>query len=79
MPSKVYKERRLYFFTFDSCGNKNRQSFHRRKIRAGVCRSCKRGQMIDPNQGILFPSSQEQAAKAGTIPPTPRERIKVSP
>lgn len=51
---RIYKERRLYFFNCDSCGNKNRQSFHRKKVVAKVCRKCRRHQ-VDPNQPALFP------------------------
>ena len=54
MTKKIYKERRLYFFKCSECGRENRQSFHRKKTKVGICRKCKRN-VVDPNQGELFP------------------------
>ena len=50
---RLYKERRLYFFRCTECGKENRQTFHRRKTKLGICRKCKRLK-VNPNQGKLF-------------------------
>jgi uncharacterized OB-fold protein len=56
---RIFKERRLYFFTCEQCGKVNRHSFKRRKAQGGVCKKCKR-QVVDPNQQALFPQPLNQ-------------------
>jgi hypothetical protein len=49
---KIKKERRVYFFRCDKC-DKDRQTYRRRKARAGICRGCRKIQ-ISENQMSLF-------------------------
>lgn len=51
---KKYKERRLYYFTCAGCGHRA-NTFKRRRVKAELCRKCRKGPKVDPNQGALFP------------------------
>jgi len=49
--SRLYKERRLYFFLCAKCGHRA-QSFKRRRARGELCRLCRRP--TNENQQSLF-------------------------
>lgn len=53
------KERRVYFFTCEQCGKGDRQTFKRSKAKNKLCRSCRKGPQIDPNQQALFPAPEK--------------------
>ncbi len=50
---RIFKERRLYYYTCEQCGKQNRHSFKRKKAKVRVCKKCK-GNVVDPNQLTLF-------------------------
>lgn len=54
---KIYKERRLYYFTCNVCGSKTRNTFKRSKAKKGICKKCRRHEEINKNQLTLFPIS----------------------
>lgn len=52
---KIYKERRLYYFTCNTCGNQTRHTFKRSKAKSGICKKCRKQEVINKNQLTLFP------------------------
>lgn len=51
---KIYKERRLYFFKCEKCGNPRAQSFHRRRVKGALCRNCRGGRNRIPENQMSF-------------------------
>lgn len=59
------KERRIFFFECVKCGAKRRCSFKKHRAELQVCRKCRRGTDINPNQTTLFGDQ--------TLPPEPMQ------
>lgn len=51
---KDIKERRIFFFECVKCGAKRRCSFKKHRAELQLCRNCRRGTDINPNQTSLF-------------------------
>ena len=55
---KIFKERRLYYFTCEQCGKVNRHSFKRKKAKLKVCKKCRRQEEVNKNQLTLFSNAK---------------------
>lgn len=55
---KIYKERRLYYYTCEGCGKQNRHSFKKKKAKLKVCKKCRKLE-VNKNQLALFPKPNE--------------------
>lgn len=59
-PKTERHERRLWVFTCITCAKHRRQTFFRRICELGICRRCRTGQVVNPNQGALFAPEKQQ-------------------
>lgn len=51
MSIRIYKERRVYFFTCTECEMPNCQSYKRSRAKRELCRNCRRTEeRVDENQ-----------------------------
>lgn len=53
MTSKAYRERHIYQFTCSGCSKQRRTSFKRSRAKRKLCRKCRLGHYVNPNQLAL--------------------------
>lgn len=66
MKKRIYKERRIYFFTCSNCGF-TRQSYKRAKANKAICRNCKFGKTVNKDQVPMFGVDLAKGVSVGFV------------
>lgn len=61
--NREWKERHIYFFKCSGCGRDRAVSFKRKRAKGKLCRSCRVGPKVDPNQLPLFEQPKSEATQ----------------